>query len=154
MDEGIWSRVRLIPFQVTIPKKERDPMLGAKLRAEMSGILNWAIEGCLRWRREGLGEAKVITQATAAYRNEMDVLSAFVSDCCETGGEDMMTSKNDIYKTYQWWAERQGMKKPYTKRTVMEMLKERGFPSGKCKQAGPYRDKQVVYGLRVKTEVE
>lgn len=49
MDEGIWRRVRMMPFTVTIPKDKVDRKLPKKLAMEMSGILNWAIEGCLKW---------------------------------------------------------------------------------------------------------
>ena len=44
-DEGIWRRLRLIPFGVEIPPERRDPELQSKLRAEASGILAWAVRG-------------------------------------------------------------------------------------------------------------
>ncbi|MEC1100635.1 DNA primase family protein, partial [Bacillus paralicheniformis] len=59
-DEGIWRRIRLIPFTVTIPKEKVDKKLPQKLSAEMPGILRWAIEGCLKWQKEGLGEPEAI----------------------------------------------------------------------------------------------
>ncbi|HEU5313192.1 MAG TPA: phage/plasmid primase, P4 family [Candidatus Udaeobacter sp.] len=59
-DHGIWRRIKLIPFRVQIPDAEKDPDLPNKLWAERSGILNWAIKGCLEWREHGLGEARVV----------------------------------------------------------------------------------------------
>ena len=56
-DEGIWRRIRLIPFTVTIPKEEIDTRLPEKLLEELPGILNWAVEGCLKWQQEGVGRA-------------------------------------------------------------------------------------------------
>jgi P4 family phage/plasmid primase-like protien len=53
-DNAIWRRIRLIPFNVTIPDAEQDCDLGDKLAAERSGILNWAIQGALAWQRDGL----------------------------------------------------------------------------------------------------
>src|SRR5215218_9119011 len=53
-DAGIWRRIRLIPFTETIPPADQDKQLPAKLRDELPGILAWAVEGCLEWRREGL----------------------------------------------------------------------------------------------------
>jgi len=44
-DEGIWRRLWLLPFTVTIPEDKRDPGILDKLEAEGSGILNWCIEG-------------------------------------------------------------------------------------------------------------
>ena len=54
-DLGIWSRVRVIPFDVVIPPAEQDKKLPAKLRLELSGILNWALEGCLEWQKLAVG---------------------------------------------------------------------------------------------------
>lgn len=41
-DEGLWDRIRLVPFAVRIPEEERNPDLPGKLVAKLSGILNWA----------------------------------------------------------------------------------------------------------------
>ena len=46
-DHGIWRRIRLVPFTVTIPEQERDPRLTQKLAEELPGILAWAVRGCL-----------------------------------------------------------------------------------------------------------
>ena len=51
-------RIRLIPFKVEIPEKERDPDLGAKLADELPGILNWALRGYERWKAEGLARRR------------------------------------------------------------------------------------------------
>ena len=47
-DNAIWRRVRLIPFNVTIPDAEQDRQLPEKLKDEWTGILKWAVEGCLK----------------------------------------------------------------------------------------------------------
>ena len=44
-DDGIWRRIKLIPFLVKIPDGEKDGNLPLKLAAELPGILNWAIAG-------------------------------------------------------------------------------------------------------------
>lgn len=77
-DLGIWQRIRLIPFNVQIPDNERDGAFKTRLResAALSGILNWAIEGALLWQQEGLKPPQAVTEATQAYREEMDVLAA------------------------------------------------------------------------------
>jgi putative DNA primase/helicase len=101
-DLGIWSRVRLIPFTQTFALKDCDKALPHKLRQEAPGILQWAVEGCLLWRSEGLALPAAIQQATDEYRGEMDVLSAFISDCCHTGyGE---TKAADLFQAYLKWA--------------------------------------------------
>ncbi len=76
-DEGIWRRIRLVPWTVTIPEGERDPELPAKLRAELPGILMWALRGCMAWQADGLETPAVVRDATAAYREENDTLGEF-----------------------------------------------------------------------------
>jgi putative DNA primase/helicase len=53
-DEGIWRRLRLVPFEVIIPRAEQDPQLPSKLAAEADGILRWLIDGYAEWRSRGL----------------------------------------------------------------------------------------------------
>ncbi len=84
-DHAIWRRLRLVPFSVVIPPHERDKHLPAKLRAELAGILAWAVRGCLDWQRQGLGEPKAVVEATAEYQTAEDTLRNFIQDCCTTG---------------------------------------------------------------------
>ena len=98
-DHAIWRRVRLIPFGVTIPKAERDPNLTATLRTEFSGILNWAIAGCLQWQADGLGEPAEVTEATESYRNEQDQLSSFITAYCVVN-ERAVYSASKLNKLY------------------------------------------------------
>jgi putative DNA primase/helicase len=44
-DDGIWRRIKLIPFLVQIPFGERDEQLSHKLKSESSGVLNWMLNG-------------------------------------------------------------------------------------------------------------
>src|SRR5262249_14786881 len=73
-DDAIWERIRLVPFAVHIPKEERDLNLDAHLRAELPGILTWAVQGCRAWQAQGLAEPDEVIQATHAYQAEQDVL--------------------------------------------------------------------------------
>ena len=84
-DEAIWRRIRLAPFEVTIPAGERDKELPDKLRRELPGIMAWAVRGCLDWQANGLGEPVEVSTATAAYRQEMDMLAEFLNDKCIQG---------------------------------------------------------------------
>jgi putative DNA primase/helicase len=78
VDEAIRRRLHLIPFTVTIPPEERDRDLADKLRAEWPGILQWAIDGSLEWRRVGLLPPEAVQHATEDYlQAEDDVLSWF-----------------------------------------------------------------------------
>ncbi|MCH7526525.1 MAG: hypothetical protein IID39_03725 [Planctomycetes bacterium] len=124
-DDAIWSRLRLVPFTVTIPEQDRDPQLRDKLIAESAGILAWAVRGCLEWQRSGLGSPDEVTAATEVYRSDMDVLGVFIDDCCELQSE-AVTPASDLYQAYKQWADRAG-ERPLTQRAFGLRLKERGL---------------------------
>lgn len=124
-DHGIWRRMRLIPFTVTIPDAEQDKALPEKLRAELPGILNWAIQGCLEWQRGGLQDPDCVLAATAEYRGEQDVIGQFLQDKCQQG-EALEATASKLYLTYKGWAEQQG-EKPISQRRFGTIMTERGF---------------------------
>ena len=128
-DTGIWRRIKTVPFDVTIPQGERDPALPAKLRAELPGILRWAVEGCLLWQREGLGEPEEVKAATAEYKAEMDVLAGFIGERCVTR-QGAWARFADLYAEYEKWCHESG-ELAEKKRTFGTRLKERGFPPAK-----------------------
>jgi putative DNA primase/helicase len=128
-DHAIWRRIRLIPFTVTIPEDEQDKELPRKLLAEASGILNWALEGCLAWQREGLEVPDEVRQATESYRAEMDVLAAFLDDRCILDPNTRVTSK-ELYQAYMSWCRDCG-EEPLSQRAFGRALSERGFTPAK-----------------------
>lgn len=121
-DWAIWRRIRLIPFDVTIPKDQQDSDLGEKLAAEAPGILAWAVRGCRAWQQHGLDEAQEVRDATRDYRSTEDSLAGFLNEVCEL--EEYGTVRaSDLLKTYREWS---GDKR-LSQRRFGEMLSERGF---------------------------
>jgi putative DNA primase/helicase len=86
LDGAVWDRIRLIPFGVSFENCE-DKEIGAKLGCEAEGILAWLVEGCRESQQQGLGTCEAVEQATHAYRNESDVISRFVNECCDLDDE-------------------------------------------------------------------
>ena len=123
-DHGIWRRIKLIPFTVTIPDDEQDAKLPDKLMAELPGILNWAMLGCLEWQQDGLDEPQAVISATGGYRAEMDVVGAFVDERCVLGDQHE-AGATELYKAYQQWCEDTG-EKAIGDRRFGERLSERG----------------------------
>lgn len=124
-DAGIWRRIRVIPFAVTIPDAERDTMLGHKLLAELPGILAWAVRGCLCWQTEGLGLPPEVRDANADYREVMDPIPAFLAGHCETGPFFTVLAR-DLYEVYLRWAEESG-EPPLSQKGLANRLQDRGF---------------------------
>jgi len=124
-DYAIWRRIRLIPFNVTIPVEEQDTRLPEKLREELAGILAWAVQGCLEWQRNGLGVPEEVKRATEGYRAEMDILAAFIADCCIIDKRAKVKA-SDLYKAYVEWCEENG-ERELSQRAFGMRLTERGF---------------------------
>lgn len=123
--EAWWRRIRLIPFKITIPEADRDPRLLERLIAELPGILNWAVEGCLAWQRDGLGHAEAVTVATNTYREESDVLAGFLAQEC-TVADTARAQSSWLFKAYREWAERSS-EKPLSQTAFSLRLTEKGF---------------------------
>lgn len=81
-DTGIWSRIQMIPFNMTITPDKEDKNLAEKLAAEASGIFNWMIEGYNKWAKDGLCIPDVVKEATSVYKEEEDDLGQFISSEC------------------------------------------------------------------------
>jgi putative DNA primase/helicase len=124
-DHGIWRRIMLIPFTTTIPKEKQDKSLEEKLKNEASGILNWLLEGTLRWRREGLAAPAVILNATDEYRGEMDVIGNFINERC-IKKPDVTIRIRELYKAYSDWCD-DNKEHAVSERFFTMRLKEMGF---------------------------
>jgi putative DNA primase/helicase len=134
-DHAMWRRVRLIPYEVTIPDEEQDKHLGEKLRTEASGILAWLVRGCLQWQHDkGLAPPQAVLRATESYRNEMDVLGDFIADCCTVWPSAQATAK-ELYDAYLNWANENGEKDKFSKTMFTLRLKERGIQSARMGHA-------------------
>lgn len=133
-DHGIWRRLLVVPFEVTIPEEHKDKKRAAKLNAERHGILAWLVKGCLQWQRVGLDEPVSVMMATHAYRAENDVVAEFLGDCC-TFSEGAVTAAASLYSAYLTWCAANG-ESVRSQRDFGQRLTERGL--GRVKQ-GPQR---------------
>ncbi len=102
-DDGIWRRIKIIPFNIQIPKEKVDKKLEYKLKAEYTGILNWIVQGAIMWQQEGLEDPEAVTKVIETYRAEMDPLDAFLEECCTTG-QNYSIKARDMYDAYHEWA--------------------------------------------------
>jgi putative DNA primase/helicase len=129
-----------VPFNVVIPKAERDRGLLGKLRAEWPGILARLVRGCLAWQRDGLGEPEAVTLATGEYRTAEDAVGRWISERLVVEpegyqGEPYFTPWRDLLADYTRWcaesheAELGGLK-------LGSALDRRGFQSNTKRHGG------------------
>ncbi|HYQ90983.1 MAG TPA: phage/plasmid primase, P4 family [Candidatus Competibacteraceae bacterium] len=124
-DDAIWSRVKLIPFEVSFAGRE-DTKLPTKLKEELPGILNWALRGCLDWQRHGLNPPAKVQAATQAYREEMDMFSQFIKECCVIR-RDASVWASELKAAYQSWCADNGVREE-TQTKFGRYLTAKGYP--------------------------
>jgi putative DNA primase/helicase len=124
-DDAIWRRIRLIPFRQQFMGRKQDPALREKLEAELSGILSWAVAGCLEWQRVGLGKAPAIEAATLNYRQESDHVGRFLNERCSARPQDHSPGK-ELFEAYVEWCGLSG-EKPESNNIFAKALAERGI---------------------------
>lgn len=140
VDEGIWRRIRLIPFNLQLPKGKRDKKLPEKLSLEMPGILNWAIQGCLKWQKLGLNDPAVVMKATGDYKEEMDIIGPFILERCFKSPTVQIKAK-ELYEVYTNWCYQNG-EFALKNRAFYRVLETQGF-----KRERGSRNEYFVHGI-------
>lgn len=143
-DEGVWRRLRLIPFAYTVPKEQRDPQLPRKLLAELPGILTWAWQGWQRYQVHGFNDPPAVRAATADYREASDAVGLFLTEFCDVV-PGLTVTAGDLYRAYGQWCEEAG-ERARSQRDFGMRLSERGFE--RVRYGGIHRWR----GLTVRTE--
>ena len=144
-DEGIWRRVQLIPFTVTIDKNavEKD-YRERRLTPELSGILNWALAGLVAYCKEGLNPPQMVLASTQDYRNDMDVVGQWIAERCELDQKGSIPTSATYSDYSQWAIEEVGW--TLKKLTFRRHLSDRGFAAVKGTHG-----QRMIAGLRLKS---
>jgi len=124
-DPAIWARLRVVPFDVVIPKEEQDPDLSDKLDEDADAVLAWAVRGWVAYQEQGLAEPEAVRVATADYHADSDPVTRFVNDACLTGA-GYQASVSDIWDAWSMWRLDEGAEE-LSKRAFGEALDRRGY---------------------------
>ena len=105
-DHGIWRRLNIVGFKAEIAEAVKNlDFRETVLAPELAGILRWAVEGCLKWRRDGLKPSAAVSKATVEYRAQMDFIGQWIEE-----RTDPNAAANDFtpgalaYSDYVTWA--------------------------------------------------
>jgi putative DNA primase/helicase len=104
-DDAMRRRLHLLPL--TFKPEKPDHTLPDQLKAEMPGILAWAVEGCLAWQREGLGMPALVKAATDDYFAEQDLLGQWLAERCEVTPTARALS-SELFKDWSAWVKDHG----------------------------------------------
>lgn len=125
-DHGIWRRVVLVPWEVTVPREEQDRRLAERLEDELPGILCWALQGLDEYLALGLDQLpRAIAAANTEYRQDSDVVGLWIEDACllDTTGR---ATNSELYQSYSAWAQAAGHR-PMSAKSLGDRLRERGL---------------------------
>lgn len=104
-DEAMRRRMHLVPF--THRPARIDPHLIDKIRAELGGVVQWAIEGALLWQRLGLNPPRLVKEATDSYFQLENSLAQWVDERCDRAPE-LMARTRELYSDFARWLQSSG----------------------------------------------
>ena len=105
------DRIRIIPFNRHFSEEERDIDLKSFFAepANLTGILNWCLEGFRLYQEEGLKMPESVAAATREYREQSDRLTMFTNQCLQKQvGAELRSSA--VYNRYKDWCAENGYK--------------------------------------------
>lgn len=145
-DDGIWRRLKVIPFNAKI-KGNSDIKNYADYLYEKAGsaIMKWIIEGAEKVSKTDhkVDDPKCVKDAVAAYRDDNDWLGHFIADCCEV--DDSYEEKSgELYQQYRAYCIQNG---EYTRSTTdfYSAVEKMGFYRHKTNKGS------FVTGVKLKT---
>jgi putative DNA primase/helicase len=125
-DNAMRGRFHVIPFDQTFTGAKADRTLDEKLASERAGILQWAIEGCLDWQRNGLVIPKKVREATAEYFERQDSFAHWLQQETRTDRPDFEATNEELFRSWKKFAQDVG-EDPKSQKALTEKLQQRGF---------------------------
>lgn len=134
-------RVKIVPWDVTIPENQRDEMLRERLLAELPGILTWIVRGATRYLESGLREPQCVIEKSRSVMASCDPVGRWLAECT-VSDPSARTGSSDLYRSYCVYMSREGQTGIPLK-TFAQNLIERGYEKKKT------RGVMVWQGIRI-----
>lgn len=108
VDDAAKRRFNIVPF--TVKPENPDRELEKKLEAEWPAILQWMIEGCVSWLKDGLQRPESVKAATAEYFDSQDLTALWLEECTrlEPSNQYLFETSADLYKSWSNFAKANG----------------------------------------------
>ena len=147
-DSGLWRRIMRIGMDREVPVNKRDPHLKRHLKTTArEAVLNWMIQGAIRWYTAGVMAPDAVTQATEEYRKSSDPLAMFFDEQIEFSPATA-TPWHTIWNAYREHAHEIGTPEKYmvTPRRIQDRLKLNGAKPTRTKHA------RLWHGVMIKED--
>lgn len=145
--QGVWRRIQAMPWSYRITDEERvigmdDPQWWIDA-GECPGILNWAIEGLYRLRRQQrFTFSEACENLLQEHRSEMNPARMFLIENTEESDNGQIRSTH-LYQCYKRWIAENGYK-PLSERQFFKEVK-RQFRNVDRKRGGPRNARFYFY---------
>ena len=96
-----------------------------EFRGEISGILNWALEGSKEYRENRLRVSAAVKNATLEYKSESDTLAAFISEKCVENTVAKVHTTRLLQSFKEWAKENNEAEQIRSSRAMIGLLRER-----------------------------
>jgi putative DNA primase/helicase len=126
-----------------------DVHLTDKLKTELSGIFNWALDGYKRLRKNNFIFSKGISmqKSKQQYKNQSNSVFAFISQYLEKTVEDSRVMLKNTYELYQSFCNTEGERDVLTKPEFQGILRSNGY---KIDNSSKHSNAVCIFGVKVK----
>ncbi len=149
-DYAFWKRIKPVHFPLSYvqdPQKpnerKEDQHIAERLKLESVGILNWLVQGCLDYQKNGLVEPAAVKKALLQYLKDVDLLGMFIDECCTVCDTGKVTSKR-LYAEYRKWAIEEGLQ-PVSNQILGKYMKAR-YKSHHGNKGNSYNGIEITAG--------
>ncbi len=105
---AFYRRLMVIPFDYTVSKSKKDTRLAEKLKEELGGILNWALDGLDRLlKNDSFTHSQFIEDAAKQFKMESDTVVSFIDQDCNICNSQFVLS-DDLYLHYRQYCTQSG----------------------------------------------
>lgn len=141
--DGLFRRFTILQFPNRFDDRpDVDTELDAKLKAEMSGVLNFCLDALAAvYDRRGLTTPASSTEIAKSWRLSSDQVLQFLDEAV-TFDTRVITPSSEIYRIYTDWAAQAGIRRTLNRKNFTLRLEAHGIEHGKS------REVRCLFGIR------
>jgi putative DNA primase/helicase len=123
-DDGIWRRLKTLPFRHQVAPDKIDMTLPRRLAEERPGIFAWLVQGALAWMDESLRQdPESVREAVEDYRKGSNPFAQWM-DARLVRDPEARVRASVLFEDYKKWCEDNGHEKPMSQRAFGGALGE------------------------------